>query len=590
MEPVRNRRWHLRESSTDDVDVVARRNGVSTLIARIIANRGITNPDAATRFLSSTLADIHDPFLLRGMEEAVTRLSAAIAQRQRICVYGDYDVDGITSVALLVSFLRAVGGDVFYYIPRRLEEGYGLCSEGIEQAVARGAAVIVTVDCGITAVAEAELCAARGIDLIITDHHTPGVSLPTATVIINPLQPGCTFPFKSLAGVGLAFNLAMALRSRLRNEGVFHRTPEPNLREYLDLVALGTVADVVPLVDENRIFVRYGLKELTTSSRAGVLALKKVAGVEGEVTCGMVGFRLAPRLNAAGRLEDAAPGVELLLTDDPRLAEAYAGELDAGNAERQAIEQEILHDALEKVRGTPALAGRKSIVLASEQWHPGVIGIVASRLVDIFHRPTILIALKQGNGRGSGRSIPAFHLYDALHACSEHLLKFGGHKYAAGLAIEEATLASFVDMFDSVADGLLTPDDLTPELAIDALLSPGEITLDLAQTLETLSPFGMGNPEPVFVLRDATVVERRILKEKHLKLNVSAGGHLFEAIGFNMVPSLHPGDGVELAFTLQINEWRGKKSTQLRMKDVRKAADCDGTSWEVLRAATRTFQ
>ncbi|HEY6839321.1 MAG TPA: single-stranded-DNA-specific exonuclease RecJ [Geobacteraceae bacterium] len=573
MEPIRNRRWRLREPDTADVDAIARRNGVPSIVARVIANRGIIEPDAAARFFFSTLADVYDPFLLLGMEEAVARLAAAIVGRQKVCVYGDYDVDGITSVALLVSFLRAVGGDVFYYIPRRLEEGYGLCREGIEQAAARGAAVIVTVDCGITATAEAELCTACGIDLIITDHHTPGASLPKATAIINPLQPGCGFPFKSLAGVGLAFNLALALRSRLRTQGVFQRMQEPNLREYLDFVALGTVADVVPLVDENRIFVRYGLKELTSSSRPGVMALKKVAGVEGEVTCGMVGFRLAPRLNAAGRLEDAAPGVELLLTDDPRLAQAYAAELDAGNAERQAIEQEILRDALEMVQGTPALRGRKSIVLASEEWHPGVIGIVASRLVDIFHRPTILIALKEGNGRGSGRSIPAFHLYDALHTCSEHLIKFGGHKYAAGLAIEEATLASFVEMFDAVAHGHLTPDDLTPELAIDAVLSPGEITLDLAQILETLTPFGMGNPEPVFMLRRATVVERRILKEKHVKLKMDAGGSLFEAIGFNMAPPFHPGDVVELAFTLQTNEWRGKKDVQLRMRDVRKAGN-----------------
>ena len=568
MEPLLRKRWQMRDTSTANLFNAP---GLSPLIVRLLAGRGITGPDAADRFLAPALAHLHDPFLLLGMDRAVTRLVDAISAHERICIYGDYDVDGVTSVALLVEFLSGVGADVHYYIPRRLDEGYGLSCDGIERIAADGAKVIITVDCGITAVAEARLCADLGLDLIITDHHMPGETLPEAFSVINPLQPGCAFPFKQLAGVGVAFNLAAALRSRLRSSGFFARVAEPNLRTCLDLVALGTIADVVPLVDVNRIFAAYGLRELTAGERIGVKALKEVAGVDGEVGCGAVGFRLAPRLNAAGRLEDAAPGVELLLTRDFRRAQALAAELDAGNAERQALEQEILSDALAMVTGRPELADRKSIVLASEAWHPGVIGIVASRLVDLFHRPTILIALKEGNGRGSGRSIPSFHLHDALHACSEHLLKFGGHRHAAGLAIEEATLAAFVDSFDAIADGLLSPEDLTPVLAIDAELAAGELDMELAGVLDRLAPFGMGNPEPVFMLRGARVTARRILKERHLKLQLETGGRRFDAIGFNMAHHGEEAPLIDVAFTLQVNEWNGRRSLQLRLRDLRAA-------------------
>jgi single-stranded-DNA-specific exonuclease len=371
----------------------------------------------------------------------------------------------------------------------------------------------------------------------------------------------------------VAFNLMIALRSKLREEGHFAGRAEPNLREYLDLVALGTVADIVPLVDENRIFVKYGLKELTSSRRIGVHALKEVAGVNGEVSCGAVGFRLAPRLNAAGRLEDAALGVELLLCGDRQRAKAMAAELDASNTERQALEQAILRDALAMVKNTPAFSQRRSIVLASEEWHPGVIGIVASRIVDLFHRPTILIALQDGNGRGSGRSIPNFHLYDALNACSEHLLKFGGHKYAAGLSIEESTIEAFIKSFDDVASGLLSPVDLIPELSIDAILQPEEISYELVEAIGAMAPFGMGNPEPVFMLERARIIDRRVMKERHIKLRLTAGGQTFEAVGFNLAERMDLPEEITLAFSLQINDWNGRKSVQLRIKDIKAARD-----------------
>jgi single-stranded-DNA-specific exonuclease len=508
------------------------------------------------------------------MGKAVARLAAAVHAGEKVCVYGDYDVDGVTAVALLIDFFRVIGLDnTFYYIPRRLEEGYGLSAEGVANVAAQEARIILTVDCGINSVAEAKLCSYLGIDLIITDHHMPGEIIPPAFAVINPLEPGSPFPFKYLAGVGVAYNLMIALRARLREEGYFAGRDEPNLRAYLDLVALGTVADIVPLVDENRIFVKYGLREMTTSRRIGVQALKEVSGVNGEVSCGAVGFRLAPRLNAAGRLEDAALGVELLLCGDRQRAKAMAAELDASNSERQALEQAILRDALAMVKNTPLLSQRRSIVLASEEWHPGVIGIVASRIVDLFHRPTILIALQDGNGRGSGRSIPSFHLHDALNACSEHLLKFGGHKYAAGLSIEESTLTAFIESFDEMASGLLSPDDLIPELMIDAVLQPEEISYELAEAIGALAPFGMGNPEPVFMLEKARVADCRVIKERHLKLRLTAGEQNLDAIGFNLAEGRDLPEDVTLAFSLRINDGNGRKSVQLRVKDIKAAGE-----------------
>lgn len=568
MKPVAEKRWMIRECDRETVSGITRDIPVSPIVARLLANRGITDSVAAGRFLSPSLTDVSNPFLLKGMEEAVSRLCAARERGETVCVYGDYDVDGVTSTALLVHFFRAVGIRCFYHIPNRLEEGYGLSDAGL-RTVAGRAQVVVSVDCGINAVAEAELCASLGLDLIITDHHTPGSLLPRACAVINPLQPGCPFPFKSLAGVGVAFNLMVALRGRLREEGAFAGRREPNLREYLDFVALGTIADVVPLTGDNRIFVKYGLRELSESPRAGVKALKAVAGVADAVGCGAVGFRLAPRLNAAGRLEDAARGVELLLEEDPARAAAIAAELDANNAERQAIEGQILSDALNRIQNNSAMKGKKSIVLASDAWHPGVIGIVASRMVDLFHRPTVLISLQDGNGRGSGRSIPGYNLYDALDACAGDLVKFGGHRYAAGLSIDGACLESFIARFEEVSASRLSAEDLVPVLRVDAELLPGEVTPDLANAIASLAPFGAGNPEPLFVLRGMEMAQRIPLRGNHLKLRFAVPGGMLDAIGFNLAGKVGGLSGaVDVAFTLCWNEWNGRKNLQMNLKDI----------------------
>ena len=565
MQPIIERSWRQRQADPEVVDTLFR-SGVPALLARLLANRGICQPQAAQAYLNPTLSSLHDPLQLLGMQAGVQRLCLALSRGERVCVHGDYDVDGVSSVALLVTFFRAVGLDCFSYIPKRLTEGYGLSAQGVDAAVKGGASILLTVDCGISSLAEALLCREAGVDLIITDHHAPPERLPEAYAIINPLQPGCPFPFKSLAGVGVAFHLVIAMRSRLCDQGLFP-AGKPDIREYLDLVALGTVADVVPLLGANRVLVSYGLKQLSAAGRVGVQALKAVAGVTGEVGCGAVGFRLAPRINAAGRLEDAALGLELLLTADGAQASTIAAALDDSNAERQSLESSTLEEARAMLK-EGACRGRKSIVLGSKLWHPGVVGIVASRIAELFHRPVILFALEDGTGRGSGRSISRFHLLDAIRGCADHLLRYGGHSHAAGLSIQEAELERFALSFDEVAAGVLDADALIPTVPYDAELSAAEIGEALPLELQRMKPFGMGNPEPVFLLKGAQVAECRLLRGGHLKLKLSCGGQSFDAIGFGLADKAVSGGRIDLLFSAGINLWQGKRSLQLIVKDL----------------------
>lgn len=560
------KRWTIKIPDQAQVDRLAAEAALSPLVARLLVNRGITDADEARRFLSPSLADLHDPFTMLGMHQAAERLARAVCERERICIYGDYDVDGITAVALLTDFLRRLGGDCIYYIPLRLEDGYGMNEGAVREIAAQGARLVVTVDCGVTAVREAECCRELGIDLVITDHHLPGEVLPQAYALLDPQQPGCPFPSKQVAGVGVAFNLITALRRTLRERGWFAGREEPRLKEYLDLVALGTIADVAPLTGDNRIYARYGLMELSLGKRCGIAALKRVAGIDGPVGCGAVGFRLAPRLNACGRLEDARQGVELLLTEDPAVAAEIAGRLNDCNAERQAVEQRILQEAIAMVTAGGGVVGRCSIVLGSCDWHPGVIGIVASRLVDLFHRPTILIALEDGIGKGSGRSIPGFHLFEALHACAGRLLKFGGHRHAAGLSLEESSLECFAREFDVVASNNLTNEQFIIYLTIDMELPAEGLDESLGEVHELLAPFGVGNPEPVFALRNVRIIKKSILKERHLKLQLVSSGRTIEAIGFDMA-DVEIGERMDIVFTPEINCWNGRKRLQLRLRD-----------------------
>jgi len=565
-----HKKWDIKAADRQTVECLAQAFALHRLTAAVLAGRGIETADEARMFLSPSLSDMLDPQLLSGIKVAVGRLLAARRKGETICVYGDYDVDGITGTALLVSFLRQTGFSCRYFIPNRFDDGYGLGREAIQAIIDQGADLIVSVDCGITAIDEALFCAEQGIDLIVLDHHLPKDTLPAAVAVINPLQPGCPYPFKSLSGVGVAFNLLVALRTALREEGAFLDGNEPDLKEWLDLVALGTIADVVPLTGQNRILAFHGLKQLSNSTKPGIHALKSVAGVTGGVNCGQVGFRLAPRLNAVGRMESAVPGVDLLLSSDAAESHGIALELDAANAERQAVERGILDEAIRMIETSACYPGCRSIVLASPSWHQGVVGIVASRVAERYHRPTILISLgEEGCAKGSGRSIPGFHLLDAVKSCSMFLERFGGHRYAAGVGLRTDAVAAFAAAFEVEAARLLADDvDLVAHLDIDAEAFPDDITPLLAQELKRLAPFGAGNPEPVLLMRALQVMERRVVGEGHLRLRLACRGRQFNAIAFGLASHQVPGM-VDIAFFPEMNEWNGNSTLQLRVKDLR---------------------
>lgn len=559
-------RWIGRDADAKAAGELARVLGLHPVAARVLAVRGLRTPEEAERFLSPALSDLPDPFLMKGMDGAVERLLRALATRERVVVYGDYDVDGVTSTTMLVGFLRGLGADVGYYVPHRLVEGYGLNPQAVDRLAAEGARLIVTVDCGVTAVAEVDRAARAGVDVVVVDHHKAPPELPRARAMLNPHQPGCTFPFKDLCAAGVTFHLLVALRKRLRDDGFFAGRAEPNLRAYLDLAALGTVADVVPLRGTNRVLVQHGLGELARTRRVGLVALKRVAGIaEGPVTAGQVGFRLGPRINAAGRLDDAGAAVELLLGDDPARAETLAATLDRANTERQAIERGITAEAQTQAeKRAPSVRG---LVLSGEGWHPGVVGIVASRIVERFHRPAVVVGIDGAAAKGSCRSIEKFDMYAGLGRCAEHLVRYGGHQHAAGVHLEPRALPEFTRAFEREAARQLTADDLVPVIRLDAEISPDDATLELAEALARLAPFGAGNPEP---LLGATAggLEGRVLLSRngerdHLKFRMGRT----DCIGFGLgdeKPLLR--NKVRIAFNLSVDEWDGRVRAQAKVK------------------------
>lgn len=576
MEPVTSRLWTPRHESPDfsGLEAFGRQLGVSPLVARLLVSRG-HDLDSARQFLTTRLADLPDPQLLPDMDRATQRLTAALQSGEKIAVHGDYDVDGITGTVLLYSALRAFGGNLDYHIPLRLRDGYGLSSDAIKLAAENGTTVIVSVDCGVSAHEEAALAKQLGIDLVITDHHQPPDVLPEALAIINPQRHDSVFPFAQLAGVGVAFFLLVALRKRLREIGWFDQREEPDLRHYLDLVALGTIADLVPLQDVNRTLTRHGLALLDAGQRVGVRALKQVAGVK-EMSSGIVGFQLAPRLNAAGRMEDAGLGVELLLAEDMVRALNTARYLDQCNRERQELEKETFRQAASSVA---SLAGKHThtIVLGGEGWHPGVIGIVASRLVERYHRPTVLVALDGASGKGSARSIRGFHLYQGLLACAEHLTAFGGHEMAAGMSLEADQLETFAAALEAHARSALPDDELLPKLTHDGVVLLEEINLDIMKQLEGLAPFGMGNPEPTLVVESVRAMRVQELKGGHLRFTACQGAFSHPAIAFGMLERREELAGeVDLLVSPQINRYQGRETVQLRVRDVRPSAAVHG--------------
>ncbi len=571
-------RWVMPKSQQDTAEGISRELGIHPIAARVLIHRGYDNADSAKAFLNDDLASLPDPSKMKGLDAAVDRLCRAVVQKEKVTLWGDYDVDGVSSTALLSTFLRAVGGDIHTYIPHRLGEGYGLNMKAIERIAGDGTRLLVTLDCGITSHAEISKANELGLQVIVVDHHAVPETMPPALAVLNPLQPGCEYPTKFLCAAGVAFNLAIGVRRGLRANGHFSDArPEPNLKEYMDLVALATVADVVPLIGVNRLLVRHGLRELSKAKRPGVKALKYVSGLAGsDVTSGDVGFRLGPRINAAGRLDDAALGLKCLTAATYEAALPLAKSLDAANAERQAIEKQILEQALEQAEARIAY-GAKGLVLHAEGWHPGVVGIVASRVVERFHRPTVMVGVWEGLGRGSARSIERFHLYDALKLCSGHLAKFGGHKHAAGLSVTPDRLPGFVAAFEQVAGERLTEDDLVPRCKVDALVAAKELDVDSVEALKVLAPFGAGNPEPVLatcgvVAAPKVVQAKKEGMESHLKLQLEAAPHL-DVIGFQLANRIGLTEGpIDLAFKASIDEWNGNKRVSLKLKDLRSAA------------------
>ncbi|MBF5045523.1 single-stranded-DNA-specific exonuclease RecJ [Aggregicoccus sp. 17bor-14] len=571
-------RWLLPEVTQDQAAKLAAALQLHPLPARVLVNRGYQTPEAAHAFLADGLADLPDPFRMKGMGAAVERLTRALRSGEKITLYGDYDVDGVCSTTLMTLFLRELGASPATYIPHRLGEGYGLNLQAVERIAADGTRVLVTLDCGITSVAEISRARELGLDVVIVDHHTVLPTLPPAVAVLNPHQPGCDYPTKVLCAAGVAFNLCMGLRKRLRDDGFFATRREPNLRALMDLVALATVADVVPLLGANRILVHHGLQQLTQAQRPGIRALKEVAGLEpsAAVSAGQVGFRLGPRINAAGRLQDASLGLQLLCAETLERARPLAQVLDQANAERQGIESQILGAALAQAEERIAQeGGARGLVLFADGWHPGVIGIVASRVVERFHRPTVMVGVKDGVGKGSARSIEAFHLYDALSGCAEHLVKFGGHKHAAGLTVEAGRLPAFREAFERIALARLNPEDLIPRCRVDAVVGLHELDERAVESLQRLGPFGQGNPEPVLALKHQ-VAHPRVLPHKsggagHLKLSLQAAPAL-DAIGFGMAERAPLLSGpVDLAFQAGIDTFRGQRRLQLKLKALRPA-------------------
>ncbi len=571
MIPLSKNLWRLSLPRPDVENLLANELKISPLLARLLVNRGIDSLEGASLFISSRLRDLHNPFLILGMDRAVERILKAIHNGERIGIYGDYDVDGITASALLHLFFKEIGIDTSVYLPHRLKEGYGMKRDGVERLKDEGVGLIITADCGISNHEEIGFAREKGIDCIVTDHHEIPRSLPPAYAILNPRQNGCRFPFKGLCGAGVAFNLVMALRSSLRDGGFFHGVEVPNLRYYLDLVALGTLGDVVPLLDENRIFVRFGIKEIEGGRRKGIKALCEVAGLGETINVGNLSFQLIPRLNAAGRMDDPHLALKLLITDDMEEAVSVAKRLDQLNRERQKVEDEMWLDLQREIENFDDPGKEPVICLSSNRWHPGVIGIVASRVVERYNRPAFLIAVKDGEGRGSVRGIKGVNVVESLKSCEDILLGFGGHRLAAGFKIDEERIGELVSALKAFFEANYCVEDLVPELSLDDMLDFHQLSDDMVRDLCTLEPYGVANPEPVFAVGRVTVVNTRIVGDNHLSLYLKKDRHFYDAIGFRLGDIMEEGakdTEISLAFTPFIDEWNGRKRLRLKIRDI----------------------
>lgn len=559
------KRWIVKKSDKEILELLVKELRVSPIVARLLVNRSILEPQEADRFLNCKLSSLYDPYMLKGMKRTVERIHRAISKGEKILVYGDYDVDGITSVALLSSVISKLGGHVLEYIPNRLEEGYGLNLDACQFAHKKKVSLLITVDCGINAVREVDYLNSLSIDAIIIDHHeVQAGSLPKAYAVIDPLQTSCTYPFKYLAGVGLAFKVAC---------GLMNSTPD-KMTEYLDLVAMGTVADVVPQLDENRILTKHGLDVVTNTKRVGLRALIKVSGLKGrDISAGHIGFILGPRINVSGRIGSPKKALRLLMTHREDEAREIAEVLNQENRNRQKIEADILKEALRKIETQINFKEHKTIVLSDPNWHPGVIGIVASRIVDRYYRPTAIISLKGAMGRGSARSISDFNIFECISKCKEYLAEFGGHKAACGFSIHKKDIDNFKTLFNEIAKETLLPEHLLPKLRADMDIPLNSLTESLIGEIEKLAPHGPRNPSPVFISKGIKLKHKpKVVGKRGVKFWVTDGQVTCEAIGFGMSDAflgiLMEGD-IDLAYSPSVNTYKGLRSIQLNLEDVR---------------------
>ena len=539
--------------------------GVSSVIATLLAQRGIIDFDDAKTFFRPQFSHLHDPFLMKDMEKAVQRLSTAISNDEKILVYGDYDVDGTTAVSLMYLFLKNFSERIEHYIPDRYDEGYGVSYKGIDYAKDNGFSLIICLDCGIKAIDKVAYAKEKGVDFIICDHHRPGDKLPDAVAVLDPKRNDCDYPFKELCGCGVGFKLAQAYYQ-------FHDYPFEDLIPLLDLVVVSIAADIVPMIGENRVLSYFGLKELNNNPRNGLKALMDVSNRKDTFTISDVVFGIAPRINAAGRIEHGNKAVELLIQDDYSLAKEKADYIDQHNLTRKELDQSITKEALEMI-----VPNAKSTVVSNEHWHKGVVGIVASRLIESHYRPTIVLTESNGKLTGSARSVKGFDVYNAIDECSDLLEQFGGHKYAAGLTMKKENLSEFTQRFEEVVSRTISDEMLVPEISIDLEMDFKEINFKTYRILQQMAPFGPSNNKPVLMLKGVVDNGRGRLigsDQSHLKLAITdaLGSAVYDGIGFGMAnhfPRIKNKEPFDICFVLEENEWNGNTTLQLRVKDIR---------------------
>ena len=580
MSPIREYRWTFRRDTnvtpeiTQTAQSLSQELSISPILTEILVSRGIDTFEKARAFFRPSMEDLHDPFIMDHMDAAVKRISMAILNNEHIVVFGDYDVDGTDSTAMLWKFLKDAGANVSYFIPDRVKDGYGISTAGIDHVRDVGATLLIAVDCGITAVQQVEHARSYGIDVIICDHHEPGNEIPNAAAVLDALKPSCSYPFKYLCGCGVAFKLIQALAASEPIRSKLGEDAPKRLLDYLQYVTLATTADIVPLVNENRIMVKLGLELINSIPVPGIRALIETSGLSlGRISSGQIVFVLAPRINAVGRLGDANRAVEMLASDSYDRAVQIARVMENENFQRRKIDEETFLQAQEIVEKFLEADNDSAIVLHQEAWHPGVIGIVASRLVERYYRPTIMMTTVDGVAKGSARSISGFNIHEALKRCEDKLIQFGGHKYAAGLTVELDKVDEFRDAFKQVAAELLTEDLLTPEIKIDAEVQLSDLTPKFIRVLNQFAPFGPENMRPVFAARNVEVLgQPRIVGKNHLRFKVRSNTHVVDAIGFNLghlLNRVRSGSKVDVAFSLDEGEFAGETVPQLKIRDVK---------------------